>query len=107
MECEKDDFVVTKPGRARCLRRLGRPNPVPFTAGWLTLAFIFGLTRAVGGYSVLTHEEIVDILWTDEIQPLLLKRFPGADAEQLRHAHAHAYGGCLIQDIGYYPFGKQ
>jgi hypothetical protein len=48
----------------------------------LTLAFIFGLARAVSGYSVLTHEEIVDMLWNDEIQPLLLKRFPGVDAER-------------------------
>ena len=105
MKCEQDDFVVTKPGRTPSLGR--RVQPIPFAARWLTLAFVFGLARAVGGYSVLTHEEIVDMLWNDEIQPLLLKRFPGADAEQLRHAHAHAYGGCLIQDIGYYPFGKK
>jgi hypothetical protein len=48
----------------------------------------------------------VDILWKDQIQPLLLKRFPGATPEQLRQAHAYAYGGSLIQDIGYYPFGN-
>ncbi len=59
------------------------------------------------GYSLLTHEEIVDILWKDQIQPLLLKRFPAADSDQLRQAHAYAYGGSLIQDIGYYPFGNK
>ena len=59
------------------------------------------------GYSVLTHEEIVDLLWTDEIQPLLLKRFPGLTADQLKEAHAYAYGGAVIQDLGYYPFGSR
>jgi hypothetical protein len=58
-------------------------------------------------YSVLTHEEIVDLLWTDEIQPLLLKRFPGLSEDQIREAHAYAYGGAVIQDLGYYPFGSK
>ena len=57
-------------------------------------------------YSVLTHEEIVDLLWTDEIQPLLLKRYPGLSEDQIREAHAYAYGGAVIQDLGYYPFGN-
>ena len=57
-------------------------------------------------YSVLTHEEIVDLLWTAEIQPLLLKRFPGLSDDQIREAHAYAYGGAVIQDLGYYPFGS-
>jgi hypothetical protein len=59
------------------------------------------------GYSVLTHEEIVDLLWTDEIRPLLLKRFPGLSEDQLKEAHAYAYGGAVIQDLGYYPFGNK
>src|ERR1022692_1935229 len=58
-------------------------------------------------YSVLTHEEIVDLLWTDEIQPLLLKRFPGLSEDQIKEAHAYAYGGAVIQDLGYYPFGSK
>src|ERR1700758_209960 len=58
-------------------------------------------------YSVLTHEEIVDLLWTDEIQPLLLKRYPGLTQDQIREAHAYAYGGAVIQDLGYYPFGNR
>src|ERR1700730_11515186 len=57
-------------------------------------------------YSVLTHEEIVDLLWTDEIQPLLLKRYPGLSEDQIKEAHAYAYGGAVIQDLGYYPFGS-
>src|ERR1035438_9974551 len=58
-------------------------------------------------YSVLTHEEIVDLLWTSEIRPLLLQRFPGLTEDQLREAHAYAYGGSVIQDLGYYPFGNK
>jgi len=57
-------------------------------------------------YSVLTHEEIVDLLWADEIRPLLLKRYPGLTKEELTEAHAYAYGGAVIQDLGYYPFGS-
>src|SRR3984957_19297126 len=58
-------------------------------------------------YSVLTHEEIVDLVWADEIRPLLLKRFPGLSEDQLKEAHAYAYGGAVIQDLGYYPFGNK
>jgi uncharacterized protein (DUF433 family) len=57
-------------------------------------------------YSVLTHEEIVDLLWLDEIRPLLLKRYPGLSDDQIKEAHAYAYGGAVIQDLGYYPFGS-
>ena len=57
-------------------------------------------------YSVLTHEEIVDLVWTDELRPLLLKRFPGLTEVQLQEAHSYAYGGAVIQDLGYYPFGS-
>jgi hypothetical protein len=57
-------------------------------------------------YSVLTHEQIVDLLWTDELRPLLLKRFPALTEDQLKEAHGYAYGGAVIQDLGYYPFGN-
>jgi len=60
----------------------------------------------VWGYSVLTHEQVVDLMWKDQIQPLLLKRFPGASEDDLLKAHAYAYGGSLVQDMGYYPFGS-
>jgi len=56
---------------------------------------------------VLTHEEVVDLLWKDDIQPLLVRRFPAATADDLKKAHAFAYGGSLIQDMGYYPFGNK
>jgi hypothetical protein len=58
-------------------------------------------------YSVLTHEELIDLAWNQSIRPLLLAKFPGATEDQLREAHAYAYGGSAIQDMGYYPFGKR
>jgi len=58
-------------------------------------------------YSVLTHQEIVDLVWTTEIRPLLLKRYPGLTEDQITEAHAYAYGGAVIQDLGYYPFGSK
>ncbi len=61
----------------------------------------------LSAYSVLTHEEIVDLLWTDAIRPLLLKRYPGLSEDQIKEAHAYAYGGAVIQDLGYYPFGSR
>jgi hypothetical protein len=57
-------------------------------------------------YSVLTHEEIVDLVWADELRPLLLLRFPTLTEDQLKEAHGYAYGGAVIQDLGYYPFGS-
>jgi hypothetical protein len=55
---------------------------------------------------VLTHEEVVDLVWADELRPLLLERFPTLTEGQLTEAHAYAYGGAVIQDFGYYPFGS-
>jgi len=62
---------------------------------------------SMSGYSVLTHEQVVDLMWRDQIQPRLLKRFPKATPEDLQKAHAYAYGGCVVQDMGYYPFGNK
>jgi hypothetical protein len=58
-------------------------------------------------YSVLTHEEIIDLAWTSEIRPLLVQRFPDLTEDQIKEAHAYAYGGSVIQDLGYYPFGNK
>lgn len=56
-------------------------------------------------YSFQTHEQLIDLTWKASIRPLLLARFPNLTPAQLHEAHAYAYGGCAIQDIGYYPFG--
>ena len=77
----------------------------------LRLAFLLCLVFAGGtnlrAYSVLTHEEIIDMAWNDQLRPLLLKRFPNLTEDDLRKAHAYAYGGAVIQDLGYYPFGSK
>ena len=73
----------------------------------LALFVLVSVGQPCWSYSVLTHEQIVDVLWKDGIQPLLLKRFPNATEEDLRKAHAFAYGGCVLQDMGYYPFGSK
>ncbi len=71
------------------------------------MLLVFTFPQACTAYSVLTHEQIVDLLWDEQMKPLLLQKYPGATAEDLRVAHGYAYGGCLIQDMGYYPFGNR
>ena len=62
--------------------------------------------QPVAAYSVLSHEAIIDSAWDTNIKPVLLKRFPDATKEELREAHGYAYGGAIIQDMGYYPHGS-
>jgi hypothetical protein len=73
----------------------------------LGVVVLLAISCVCAAYSVLTHEEVVDLLWKDTIQPLLLKRFPNATPDDLKKAHAFAYGGSLVQDMGYYPFGNK
>ena len=75
-------------------------------AGTVLLIVLMSCSSS-SAYSVLTHEEIVDLLWTDQIRPLLLKKYPGLSEQQITEAHAYAYGGAVIQDLGYYPFGNR
>jgi hypothetical protein len=107
---------MTKPSRSCLTSFKYKVSSLGATAGgWCFLSvrvstLLLVLLMSSGGsfaYSVLTHEQIVDLLWTDEIQPLLLKRYPGLSEDQIREAHAYAYGGAVIQDLGYYPFGSR
>jgi len=90
-------------------------SPRVLAKGWQLLsvrgaALFLVVLMCSGGlsaYSVLTHEEIVDLAWTDQIRPLLLQRYPGLTEDQITEAHAYAYGGAVIQDLGYYPFGSR
>lgn len=80
----------------RCLPRL------------LCLALLLVATtkpRTAHAYSLLTHEELIDLTWQSSIVPLLRSRYPNLTPAELEHARAYAYGGCVIQDIGYYPLG--
>ena len=73
----------------------------------VVLAIAALTAQPVGAVSVLSHEELIDITWESDILPLLLARFPDMPPEQLAKAHSFAYGGCVIQDIGYYPLGNR
>jgi hypothetical protein len=86
--------------------RIAKGWPLLSVRAATLLLVVVVCSGGLSAYSVLTHEEIVDLVWTDEIQPLLLKQYPGLSEDQIREAHAYAYGGAVIQDLGYYPFGS-
>jgi hypothetical protein len=73
----------------------------------LLLFFCLQSVVPARAYSVLTHEEIIDIAWKSDLQPLILMKYPNSTPEQLKEAHAYAYGGSIIQDLGYYPHGSK
>ncbi len=70
------------------------------------LAVTLALPSPARAYAVLSHEAIIDAAWEMHIKPLLLKKFPQATEEDLSRAQAYAYGGAIIQDMGYYPYGS-
>ncbi len=84
-------------------------SPRLFVRNLLRVAVVLALlftSQSSSAYSVLTHEQVVDLLWKAQIRPMLVAKFPNATDDQIHEAHAYAYGGALIQDIGYYPFGN-
>jgi hypothetical protein len=72
----------------------------------LALFLFFGWPAQTAAYAVLSHEAVIDSAWNTNIRPLLLKRFPGSTEEEIKEAHGYAYGGVIIQDMGYYPHGS-
>jgi hypothetical protein len=85
-------------------------GPLQFVKFVIVATMIFAglcVPRQAAGYSVLAHEANIDALWDSTIKTLLQARFPEATPEQLLEARAYAYGGCVIQDLGYYPFGSR
>jgi Zinc dependent phospholipase C len=95
-------------GEARALRRIGSKRRVCWIAlAALTASALLSLWPGrCAAYSVLSHEAIIDAAWDTNIKPLLVKRFPDATPDELIEAHGYAYGGSIIQDIGYYPHGS-
>jgi hypothetical protein len=73
---------------------------------FLCVFIVLSLVSTAYPYSVLSHEAIIDALWNDSIAPAIQQRFPTISEIDLQKAHAYAYGGCIIQDAGYYPFGS-
>jgi len=45
-------------------------------------------------------------VWDKSILPLLKSRYPSATKDDLKNAHAYAYGGAVTPDMGYYPFSS-
>ena len=83
---------------------------VEYRRWWRNTTFLIALLACpstLAGYSVLSHEALIDAVWDPVIRPILLDVYPGATEAQLLEAHAYAYGGCVIQDMGYYPFGNR
>lgn len=72
----------------------------------ICLFAMLSLAQPLAAYSVLSHEAIIDSAWDASIKPLLLRRFPQSATADLVHAHGYAYAGCILQDMGYYPFGS-
>src|ERR1700680_2660180 len=97
-------YLLHVPTRMR--RTGGRTLVARACALVLALFLFFGLPAQTAAYAVLSHEAIIDSVWDTNIRPLLLKRFPGATGEELKEAHGYAYGGVIIQDMGYYPHGS-
>jgi len=80
---------------------------VKIAAALVVIGVLAASPRQALAYSVLSHEANIDALWESGIQPLLVRRFPRATAEDLQKARAFAYGGSVIQDLGYFPFGSR
>ena len=73
----------------------------------LLFCLLLAPTAPAAAYSVLTHQAVIDSTWDDCLQPLLQRRYPGANLAQLEEAKSYAYGGAILQDMGYYPLGVE
>lgn len=60
----------------------------------------------VQGYAVLAHQATIDVVWESHLKPLLRQKYPKATEQELDGAEAYAYGGAIVQDLGYYPHGN-
>src|SRR4051812_48496723 len=84
--------------RTRWSLALGR-----LVSSWAVVAIF---STPASAYSVIAHLEAVDAMWDAHMVALLERRFGQLPRERLQEARAYAYGGALIQDLGYYPFGS-
>ena len=70
------------------------------------MALLLACPERGQAYSVMSHQAIIDVAWETEIKPAIRKRFPAATEEEIDRGQAYAYGGAIIQDLGYYPYGN-
>ena len=83
-----------------------RCRPEQFTVTVLLAGALAAAPASASAYSVLAHEAMIDAMWDAQLAPMLREKFPSTPVTALREARAYAYGGSLIQDLGYYPFGS-
>src|SRR6516162_8667082 len=76
------------------------------TCASLALLLVLLTPSEGGAYAVLAHEAEIDVVWESHLKPLLHRKYPEASEEMLDEAEAYAYGGAIIQDLGYYPYGS-
>ncbi len=74
------------------------------------ILFVFGVLLLLipersSAFSILAHEAVIDAEWDKVLKPMLLAKYPNSSPQDLKSAHAYAYGGCLVPDMGYMPFG--
>lgn len=73
---------------------------------FVTAFIFFWISGTSHAYSILTHEALIDVNW-DKLASLLKQKYPGSTEEQLKEAHAYAYGGAVVPDMGYFPGGSK
>jgi len=85
-------------------------SPLRFRASAAAVAFCLLLELLVpapgNAYAVLSHQALIDSVWETHLKPLLKIKYPDANEDELSSAQAYAYGGAIIQDLGYYPHGS-
>jgi len=88
------------------MRNQARCRPASLLRVLLLLSLLLLTPRRVFAYSVQSHQQLVDLSWKSGMEPLLLARYPGLNAAQLREAHAYAYGGCATPRFGVLSFWR-
>ncbi len=78
-----------------------------FKVTGICVAALLAFATPGESYAIFTHQELIDLAWDRSIRPVLLNRYPGLTKRQLEDARAYAYGGSVIQDMGYYPVGHR
>ena len=87
---------------ARCRSPFGvRRSSFP----WL-LSLLSVRCRDARLFGAVTRSERLTRCGTRPSARSLAGRFPKATSDDLLKARAYAYGGSVIQDLGYYPFGS-
>jgi hypothetical protein len=72
---------------------------------WMMLTMFLAVPEGTEAYSVMSHQAIIDVVWESSMKPAIRKRFPNASEDEINRGQAYAYGGAIIQDLGYYPGG--